>query len=290
MRRTRRARRGGERTPRRRPARERRARSEREASQTYLPSKPGRTRAGCLSIWLLKNPSTRQVTSTTPDAHRQISYFFVDERFRLPVMRFPHDSDSDARVPRPGRLPTADASSMCPPGPGRADEDDDESIRRRAFGAAATFHATDRVSSGGGDGQTAASPRRKRREVHVAIVVDVSREALSEDCRGGFDSAGNATRVTRLRACCVAARALASGADAVCVFATDASENGRSKTGVGANRALCFATARAARARSPRLNARSGSTARRTTTDGPFVTKKKSARWRFRRARLCRPP
>ena len=76
----------------------------------------------------------------------------------------------------------------------------------------------------------------------MAIVVDVSREALSEDCRGGFDSAGNATRVTRLRACCVAARALASGADAVCVFATDASENGRSKTGVGANRALCLAT------------------------------------------------
>ena len=76
----------------------------------------------------------------------------------------------------------------------------------------------------------------------MAIVVDVSREALSEDCRGGFDSAGNATRVTRLRACCVAARALASGADAVCVFATDASENGRSKSGVGANRALCLAT------------------------------------------------
>jgi hypothetical protein len=133
---------------------------------------------------------------------------------------------------------------MCPPGPGRADEDDDESSRRRAFGAAATFHATDRVSSGGGDGETAASPRNnpKRREVHVAIVVDVSREALSEDCRGGFDSAGNATRVTRLRACCVAARALASGADAVCAFATDASENGRSKSGVGANRALCLAT------------------------------------------------
>ena len=85
----------------------------------------------------------------------------------------------------------------------------------------------------------------------MAIVVDVSREALSEDCRGGFDSAGNATRVTRLRACCVAARALASGADAVCVFATDASENGRSKSGVGANRALCFATSarEAARAR-----------------------------------------
>ena len=40
-------------------------------------------------------------------------------------MRFPHDSDSDARVLRPGRLPTADASSMCPPGSGRADEDDD---------------------------------------------------------------------------------------------------------------------------------------------------------------------
>ena len=76
----------------------------------------------------------------------------------------------------------------------------------------------------------------------MAIVVDVSREALSEDCRGGFDSAGNATRVTRLRACCVAARALASGADAVCAFATDASENGRSKSGVGANRALCLAT------------------------------------------------
>lgn len=85
----------------------------------------------------------------------------------------------------------------------------------------------------------------------MAIVVDVSREALSEDCRGGFDSAGNATRVTRLRACCVAARALASGADAVCAFATDASENGRSKSGVGANRALCLATraSEAARAR-----------------------------------------
>ena len=76
----------------------------------------------------------------------------------------------------------------------------------------------------------------------MAIVVDVSREALSEDCRGGFDPAGNATHVSRLQACCVAARALASGADAVCVFPTDASasENGRSET--RPNRALCIAT------------------------------------------------
>ena len=76
----------------------------------------------------------------------------------------------------------------------------------------------------------------------MAIVMDVSREALSEDCRGSFDTAGNATHVTRLHACCVAARALASGADAVCVFAMDASENGRSESRRGANRALFMAT------------------------------------------------
>lgn len=119
---------------------------------------------------------------------------------------------------------------MCPPDLRRANDDEDESSRRRALRATATFGATVRDSSGGGDGETA--PRKSRRECHVAVVVDVSRECLSEDCRGGFDSAGNATRVTRLRAMCVAARALASGADSACAFVSEASssENGRSES------------------------------------------------------------
>ena len=134
---------------------------------------------------------------------------------------------------------------MCPPDPRRADDDEDESSRRRALRATATFRATDGDPSGGG-GETTPSPRKSRRECHVAVVVDVSRECLSEDCRGGFDSAGNATRVTRLRAMCVAARALASGADAACAFVAEASENGRSERSHhsrrGENRALFVAT------------------------------------------------
>ena len=132
---------------------------------------------------------------------------------------------------------------MCPPDPRRANDDEDESSRRRALRATATF----RDSGEGGGGETQApSPRRSRRECHVAVVVDVSRECLSEDCRGGFDSAGNATRVTRLRAMCVAARALASGADSACAFVAEASENGRSEMSHqsrrGENRALFVAT------------------------------------------------
>lgn len=134
---------------------------------------------------------------------------------------------------------------MCPPDLRRANDDEDESSRRRALRATATFGATVRDSSGGGD-ETAPSPRKSRRECHVAVVVDVSRECLSEDCRGGFDSAGNATRVTRLRAMCVAARALASGADSACAFVAEASENGRSEMSHhsrrGENRALFVAT------------------------------------------------
>ena len=138
---------------------------------------------------------------------------------------------------------------MCPPDLRRANDDEDESSRRRALRATATFGATVRDSSGGGGGETA--PRKSRRECHVAVVVDVSRECLSEDCRGGFDSAGNATRVTRLRAMCVAARALASGADSACAFVSEASssENGRSERSPsrhhsrrGENRAVFVAT------------------------------------------------
>ena len=140
---------------------------------------------------------------------------------------------------------------MCPPDLRRANDDEDESSRRRALRATATFGATVRDSSGGGGGETAPSPRKSRRECHVAVVVDVSRECLSEDCRGGFDSAGNATRVTRLRAMCVAARALASGADSACAFVSEvsSSENGRSERSPsrrpsrrGENRALFVAT------------------------------------------------
>ena len=145
----------------------------------------------------------------------------------------------------PNRLPYAVAPSMCPTDPRRANDDEDEPSRRRALRATATFRATERDAGGGGGGETP-SPRKSRRECHVAVVVDVSRECLSEDCRGGFDSAGNATRVTRLRAMCVAARALASGADSACAFVAEASENGRSERSHhsrrGENRALFVAT------------------------------------------------